>query len=179
MTFNYVYLIFQLKVVCFKILLNILDKSDMLLIHSLCASLVPSERVLTNFQSKSIQQCQNGIFMNINRETEIPEILYNRHSVTVTPMIFKVSGSKRYLLCFHDVRYLFDNLISAIETCFHIYHVFKLQYALDSVKVWTFFQNWFYELLEVDIAPEAPTFPDVSILLNHLKLKKESYEESN
>lgn len=64
-------------------------------------------------------------------------------STSIQPCILIVGSllyPKQVMVYFDDVKYKIITILKAIDVCFKIFHVFNLEYPLESYNVWLFLQ---------------------------------------
>lgn len=53
---------------------------------------------------------------------------------------------KEIIVFFDFIKYKLFSIVSAIDVCFKIFHIFNLEYPVQSSIVWLFIQKYFYML---------------------------------
>jgi len=123
------------------------------LLHSI---FVPTSKKVTrdgngkkNQIKYSIRDSQETFFVFKNTIGEIEErILYlGNEKMPIQPFILLVGtplNHREIIVYFDSIRYKMFNILSAIDICFKIFHLFNLEYLSASSIVWTFIQKYFY-----------------------------------
>ncbi|CAI6354025.1 unnamed protein product [Macrosiphum euphorbiae] len=99
----------------------------------------------------SIKDSQNSFIVFKNTVSEIEDhikILKNEKR-PVQPFIFIIgtlTKPKEILVFFDSIKYKLFSIISAIDICFKIFHLFNLEYPPEAYIVWLFIQKYFYSL---------------------------------
>lgn len=57
-----------------------------------------------------------------------------------------VLNPTQILVYFDEIKYKFFSVIKALDMCYKIYHVFNIEYPLESQNVWLFIQHYFYKM---------------------------------
>lgn len=86
-------------------------------------------------------------------------------------IIGTLSQPKYILVYFDEIKYKFYSSLRAINCCFQIFFVFKLDYPIEARTFWTFIQEYFYNIT-VD-ADENKIYPSVSCLIAQLRKEKD------
>jgi len=55
-----------------------------------------------------------------------------------------ISNPSQIMVYFDESKYVFFSIIKALNKCFKIYHLFNMEYPLESISVWLFIQRFFY-----------------------------------
>ncbi|KAK4877981.1 hypothetical protein RN001_010487 [Aquatica leii] len=130
-----------------------------LLIHAL---LPPSVKYISKENNKkiilksTIKDSQDSMFLHVktlndfdNRVEHLKNHLTERNE-SLQPIIVVVGIDlltiTNYYVIYDQVKYKFQNCLSAIDACFKIFHVLNLKYPVSSINTWTFFQKYFYEI---------------------------------
>jgi len=67
----------------------------------------------------------------------------------IQPFILVVGSlldPKQILVYFDNIKYKMFSVLKAFDTCFKIFHVFNLEYPIESANVWLFIQTYFYNI---------------------------------
>lgn len=85
---------------------------------------------------------------------------YYEKKQTLQPLICIIGdeyiNSKEFFVYYFNTYYKFPNIVKAVDLCFKIFHVFNLKYPIESVLVWTFLQNYIYDIhTEFDVRSSA------------------------
>jgi len=97
----------------------------------------------------SIKDSQNSFIVFKNTVSEIEDhikILKNEKR-PVQPFIFIIgtlTKPKEIFVFFDCIKYKLFSIISAIDICFKIFHLFNLEYPPEAYIVWLFIQKYFY-----------------------------------
>ncbi|XP_029347666.1 uncharacterized protein LOC107882231 isoform X2 [Acyrthosiphon pisum] len=99
----------------------------------------------------SIKDSQNSFIMVSNTAIGMEEMLKLRKSNNnpIQPCLLIVGtilNPTQILVYFDDVKYKFFSIIKALDICFKIFHVFNIEYPLESQNVWLFIQRYFYDV---------------------------------
>lgn len=123
------------------------------LIH---AVFVPTSKKITrdadgkkNQIKYSIKDSQNSFIVFKSTVCEIEDHIKSIHNEKrpVQPFIFIIGTPmkpKEILVFFDCIKYKFFSIISAIDICFKIFHLFNLEYPPEACIVWLFIQKYFY-----------------------------------
>lgn len=69
---------------------------------------------------------------------------------TLQPLICIIEDEcidfKEFFVYYFNTYYKSPNIVKAVDLCFKIFHVFNLKYPVESVLVWTFLQNYIYDI---------------------------------
>ena len=90
-------------------------------------------------------------FQNISQIEENVEEKVRRYAelnLTFQPTMFMVEGEVRpsFYVVFNSIKYRLPSLLKCIDATFKIINVLNLQYAMESLPVWTLIQNLFYKI---------------------------------
>lgn len=99
----------------------------------------------------SIKDSQNSYVIVANTALELEEKLKARKSSNnpIQPCLLIVGtiiNPSEIMVYFDELKYKFFSIVKAIDLCFKIYHVFNLEYPLESINVWLFIQRYFYNI---------------------------------
>lgn len=86
---------------------------------------------------------------------------------SLQPLIVYASQSNTFITYYDDIKYQFQSLLAAIDTCFKIFFVLNVKYPEAAKNVWIFIQKFFYE-----IETHERISPDVLVLLSELNNKQ-------
>lgn len=53
---------------------------------------------------------------------------------------------RKYWFFFYGIKYKMFSPIRALDICFKIYHIFNIEYPIQSVNVWLFVQKLYYNI---------------------------------
>jgi len=53
---------------------------------------------------------------------------------------------KQIMVFFDNIKYKMFSAVKAIDICFKIFHVFNVEYPIESNDVWLFIQTFFYNI---------------------------------
>ncbi|XP_050063977.1 uncharacterized protein LOC126552899 [Aphis gossypii] len=127
------------------------------LLHSI---FVPTSKKVTrdgngkkNQIKYSIRDSQDTFFVFKNTIGEIEEYILHlgNENMPIQPFILLVGtplNHKEIIVYFDSIKYRMFNILSAIDICFKIFHLFNLEYPPASSIVWTFIQNIFTVLIQ-------------------------------
>lgn len=149
------------------IFLDIKNNVIAILLHSL---LVPTSRKAESDIQKqkkklkkySISDSRNAFLLNKCTVSELKSTIKNWIDYNVTcgstiqPLICAIGTDlfdlSSYYVYYFDTFYKLDNIIKCIDICFKTFHVLDLKYPEECSLVWTFIQNYFYDIhLKSDI----------------------------
>lgn len=89
------------------------------------------------------------VFKNSVPEMEDYIISHQNENVPIQPFII-ICGTtfkpKEIIIFFDCIKYKMFSFISAIDICFKIFHIFNLEYPVESYTVWLFIQKYFYDI---------------------------------
>jgi len=96
----------------------------------------------------SIKYSQNTFIIVANTAIEIEEILKIRKNGKdpIQPRLLivgTISNPSQIMVYFDESKYIFFSIIKALDMCFKIYHLFNIEYPLESISVWLFIQRFF------------------------------------
>lgn len=104
----------------------------------------------------SIADSQSGQIMvvhtlnDLENQLEIRREKYKKNGMKMQPFVFIIKNeieldfdSYVYVDTFY---YKCENLLSAVDLCFKIFHIFNVQYGKDCEVVWEFIQKYFYNI---------------------------------
>ncbi|CAI6348572.1 unnamed protein product [Macrosiphum euphorbiae] len=102
---------------------------------------------------------------------EIEEMLKRKYNVgdTIQPCIIIVGTvcvPLEILVYFDGIKYKVFSPIKALDICFKIFHVFNIEYPIESVNVWLFVQKFFYNIVN----KYDKSCPLVNQIFNEIKL---------
>lgn len=126
----------------------------MYLLHSI---FIPTSRKVTiddngkkSYTKYSIKDSQNT-FIKICETAADMEVLIGKlgQKGPIQPCILVVGSlidPKQILVYFDNIKYMIFSSSKAFDICFKIYHVFNIEYPMESMDVWLFIQTFFYNL---------------------------------
>lgn len=99
----------------------------------------------------SIKDSQNTFIIVGSTAVEVELILekLKNQQNCIQPCILVVGSllyPKQILVYFDDIKYKLFTAFKAIDICLKIFHVFNLEYPMESSNVWLFLQVYFYEI---------------------------------
>jgi len=84
---------------------------------------------------------------------------------TLQPLICIIGDeyidSKEFFVYYFSNYYELPNIVEAVDLCFKIFHVFNLKYPIKSALVWTFLQNYIYD---IDTEFDVKSFALISLI---------------
>ncbi|XP_029342241.1 uncharacterized protein LOC107885144 [Acyrthosiphon pisum] len=103
------------------------------------------------FHKFSIKDSQNTFMIVANTAIEVEEILKIRKNdkIPIQPCLLVVGTilkPSQIMVYFDESKYVFFSIIKALDMCFKIYHLFNIEYPIESISVWLFIQNFFYNI---------------------------------
>jgi len=104
-----------------------------------------------NMVKYSIKDSQDSFMIFKSSITEIEDyiIKYRSESTLIQPLILicgTLNKPKEIFVLFDCIKFKLFSIPSAIDLCFKIFHIFNLEYPLQSSIVWLFIQKYFYVL---------------------------------
>lgn len=76
--------------------------------------------------------------------------MYAEMGLGCQPYIIGIGDSyldlRKFFVIVENTFYSIDTFIKALDTCFKIYTVLNIEYALECEQVWIFIENFFYKL---------------------------------
>lgn len=89
--------------------------------------------------------------MVANTVVELEENMKARKqkNVPIQPCMLIVGtiiNPSQIIIYFDEIKYKFFSVIKAIDLCFKIYHVFNIEYPIESLNVWLFIQRYFFNI---------------------------------
>ncbi|XP_055858330.1 uncharacterized protein LOC129920869 [Episyrphus balteatus] len=119
----------------------------------------------------SIKESQDS-FVYVAKSVEDIEIhrqILNQQYTSFYPFIAvlgtDILNFSQIFVCVEDAKYSLENFVNAVDLCYNLIILFKLEYPTACKAIWSFIQNYFFE-----IKPET-RFPRVHVLINELKDK--------
>lgn len=99
----------------------------------------------------SIKDSQNSfmIFKDSNCDVEEYITMRRREKHPIHPLILIVGtpiNPREVIVSFDSIKYNVFTILSAIDVCFKLFHLFNLEYPSESCIVWLFIQKYFYDL---------------------------------
>jgi len=99
----------------------------------------------------SIKDSQNSFLMVANTAVELEEMLKLKKSKNnpIQPCLLIVGtvvNPSQILVYFDEIKYTFFLIVKALDICIKIYHVFNIEYPIESLNVWLFLQRFFYNI---------------------------------
>lgn len=76
-----------------------------------------------------------------------------------------ISEPSQIMVYFDNIRYKVFSIVRAIDICFKIFHVFNLEYPIQSLNVWLFIQKFYFNIFSKYDKP----CPLVNQILSELK----------
>lgn len=134
------------------------DGKNTVLLYLLHAILVPTAKKITKDHNGkkcqikySIKDSQNSFMTFKNSVAEIEEHIVMRQNEKnpIQPFIIIVgtpTNPKEIIVFFDCIKYKLFTILSAVDVCFKLFHLFNLEYPCESCVVWLFIQKYFYSL---------------------------------
>ncbi|XP_022166808.1 uncharacterized protein LOC111031246 [Myzus persicae] len=128
------------------------------LLYLLHAILVPTAKKITKDHNGKkcqikylIKDSQNSFMTFKNSVAEIEEHIVMRQNEKnpIQPFIIIVgtpTNPKEIIVFFDCIKYKLFTILSAVDVCFKLFHLFNLEYPCESCVVWLFIQKYFYSL---------------------------------
>lgn len=133
-----------------------LDEKHSIMFYLLHAIFIPTSKKVTkdhngkkNLVKYSIKGSQDSFMVFKATITEIEEYILMRckENIPIQPFIL-ICGTppkpKEIIVFFDCIKYKLFSIASAIDVCFKIFHIFNLEYPIQSSIVWHFIQKYFY-----------------------------------
>lgn len=155
----------------------ILDARNFLIASLLNSIIIPTARYTESKQQKkvTIKEGMTSFILHIEDASILEEEVYNlkerfaSEKNTLQPIIIAVGISTSKLSNFYvyldGVKLKFSSFLSALDSCFKIFHIFNLKYPRCCSGVWLFVQKFLYEIDTIYDQPQSC----VSGLISHLK----------
>lgn len=133
-----------------KIIIFFLDYKNAVVLYVLHALFVPTTRKTSiDLNGKkclhkfSIKDSQNTFMIIANTTVELEEILKIRRNANnpIQPCLLIVGtipNPLQIMVYFDESKYIFFSILKALDMCFKTYHVFNIEYPLESLSVWLF-----------------------------------------
>ncbi|XP_060857146.1 uncharacterized protein LOC132938539 [Metopolophium dirhodum] len=130
-----------------------------IILYLLHAILIPTnKKSSTDTQGKktivkySIQDSQNSFMMIAPTAVEVEEMIKRKYNVgdTIQPCIIIIGTIREpleVLVFFDSIKYKVFSPIKALDICFKIFHVFNIEYPIESINVWLFVQKLYYNIV--------------------------------
>lgn len=148
-----------------------------MVLYVLHALFVPTtKKTITDLNGKkslhtfSIKDSQNTFMIIANTAIELHEIMKSRKNANhpIQPCLLivgTISKPSQIMIYFDESKYVFYSIIKALDMCFKIYHLFNIEYPLESKSVWLFIQLFFYNIkLQFD-----KPYPLIKQIISELK----------
>lgn len=159
------------------IMIIISDSKNSIVLYLLHAILIPTIR--QNYVDSegnkcikkfSIKDSQNSYVIVAHTALELEEKLKIRKNSNnpIQPCLLIVGtimNPSEIMVYFDELKYKFFSIVKAIDMCFKIYHVFNIEYPLESTHVWLFIQRYYYN---IKLQCDKP-HPTISQIINELK----------
>lgn len=118
----------------------------------------------------SIKDSQNSFLMVANTAVELEEMLKLKKNKNnpIQPCLLivgSVVNPSQILVYFDEIRYTFFSIVKALDICIKIYHVFNIEYPIESLNVWLFLQRFFYN---IKLKSDKPS-PLINQIISELK----------
>lgn len=102
----------------------------------------------------SIRDSMNSFIVFKNSITEVEDYILCRKNEKqpIQPFIIIIGTSvnpKEIFIFFDCLKYKLFSITSAVDICFKIFHLFNLEYPVQSSIVWLFIQKYFYAITTV------------------------------
>jgi len=101
-------------------------------------------------------ESRDGFITHIKSNSELIETItrrkkkYSQLGITLQPLIIIVGPSineiSKYFVLVNDTYYVLNSIVTAVDTCFKIFHALNLLYPVESLPVWSFIQKGFYKI---------------------------------
>jgi len=101
-------------------------------------------------------ESRDGFITHITSNSELIETItrrkqkYSQLGITLQPLIIIVGPSineiSKYFVLVNDTYYVLNSILTAVDTCFKIFHALNLLYPVESLPVWSFIQKGFYKI---------------------------------
>lgn len=136
------------------------DERNLKLVKLLHYSLPPTARVTKRdnkkqFWKPSIGDSISSFVLEVASHDAIESSLqkikskYAEYNLNLQPLILIVGQEgtqKEFVTVFDGIFYKFQHFLSAVDCCFKLFFVFNVKYPMESMKVWIFIQQYFYNI---------------------------------
>lgn len=151
----------------------------MLICNLIHAVLPPSARQTTislegskkrKFFKPTIKDSQQALVLFVSHANDFNPTLdrlaskVREQGQSLQPLVVFCSYDNSFIVYYNEIKYKFDSLLPALDTCFKIFFVLNLKYPVSCRAVWLFIQKYFFDIPTKERVP-----PDVLILINLLK----------
>jgi hypothetical protein len=95
----------------------------------------------------SIRESQNSFVLTGKTSAELEEIL-SKNTTQIQPCLLvvgEINSPKQIMVYFDSIKYVISTMIKAIEICFSIFHVFNIEYLIESGNCWFFIQQYYFK----------------------------------
>lgn len=102
----------------------------------------------------SVLASKNSFFRKVNgtskicRELEKRNLICQKRNKQKHPLIFEIvskSCAPRYAVGIGDIYYPQENLVEAVDVAFKLFKMLRIEYPLESEKVWQLLEAVFYK----------------------------------
>jgi len=133
------------------------DSKSLIVLYLLHSIFIPTSKKVTRdengkkgFIKFSIKDSQNAFIIIKPTAVEMDATLQNMSSKRPIQPCVLVIGSlmdpKQILIYFDTIKYKMFSALKAYDMCFKIFHVFNVEYPIESHDVWLFIQTFFYNI---------------------------------
>jgi hypothetical protein len=116
------------------------------------------EHGIKGIHKPGINESRESMVMHVKTQAEVTSSIakfresLKKVNLRVQPYVIAVGPTltsiTKFLTVIEDLVFEFDNLVSALDSCFKGVFVFSLEFQKESFRVWHFFQEYFYWPLE-------------------------------
>lgn len=119
----------------------------------------------------SIKDSQNSFMLVGATAIDLEEALQQKikQNLPIQPFILikgSITNPEEIMVYFDGIRYQLYSILRALEVCLKIFFVFNLNYPAESVLVWSFIKQYFFN--SITATQNEKNHPAVSHLINEL-----------
>ncbi|XP_025411577.1 uncharacterized protein LOC112684334 [Sipha flava] len=95
----------------------------------------------------SIRESQNSFVITEKTSAGLEEIL-SKNTTQIQPCLLvvgEINNPKQIVVYFDSINFVINIIIKAIEICFSIFHVFNIEYPIESGNFWLFIQQYYFK----------------------------------
>lgn len=133
----------------------ILDCKNSVIFFILHSVFIPTSKKSTrdengkiSLKKFSIRESQNSFVILGKTGAELEEVLSKKNS-QIQPCLLivgEINNPKQIMVYFDGIKYIINTMIKAIEICFSIFHVFNVEYPIESANFWLFLQLYYFKI---------------------------------
>lgn len=106
------------------------------------------ENGIISMKKFSIHDSQKTFIILAKTAVELEELL-SKITTVIQPcllVIGDINNPKQIMVYFDGIKYVINTIIKAIDICFKIFHVFNIEYPIESSNFWLFIQKYYYKI---------------------------------